>query len=220
MKASSQCPSFKVCTVTVPITCLLTLLLGLMTISRPTMVSAASMGQKMIPKHLSSSAPAAVPSINRADAIKRFKAADTNGDCAISDSELQVYAISHIIDPTFEAIGYSIDNESQLQDIIKEAYHQIHKNMSMNGTKRVGPADFVQNMGSWTCSPKVPGRSRSLVGRSQGATCHNVCTHNLHCCNGSCQSSSCPGGAACIAAVDIVTLGVAKPACGQGFDFA
>ena len=159
--------------------------------------------------------PAPMWAINRADAIKRFKAADSNGDCIITESELLVHAISHIIDPTSKIMGYTFDNESVLQDIVKKAYHYMYNNMSANGTKHVGPADFVQNIGSWKCTPKVS-RGRSLVGRSLGASCNNVCTHKLHCCGGSCTSNSCPGTAACTAGVSIVTSAITVASLGWG----
>jgi hypothetical protein len=64
--------------------------------------------------------------------------------------------------------------------------------MSGNLTKPVGPTDFVENLVGWQCTPAkaTPGRSRSLIGRSEGEECANVCTHGFHCCAHVCTTDT------------------------------
>ena len=53
--------------------------------------------------------------LDKADAIKRFKAADSNGDCKISKLELDKYAVDHFLDPIQFLLGSSFNGRSGIQ---------------------------------------------------------------------------------------------------------
>ena len=77
--------------------------------------------------------------------------------------------------------------------------------MSSNSTRDVTPFHFIEHMENWKCyGSKLKATSitsvfkgRSLIGRSLGEHCANVCTHQLHCCKNKCTDSKCPGHVAC-----------------------
>ena len=97
--------------------------------------------------------------------------------------------------------------QANLLKVIEARYN----NITANGV--VGPSDFIQNIKSWKCSPAkkstMPAGRRSLVGRSVGEHCANVCTHGLHCCSNTCSQNSCPGHVACEVG-STVTLGMGQ----------
>ena len=53
--------------------------------------------------------------LDKADAIKRFKTADSNGDCKISKLELGKYAVDHLLDPIQFLLGSSFNGKSGIQ---------------------------------------------------------------------------------------------------------
>ena len=60
-----------------------------------------------------------LPSLNRKDAIQRFKAADKNGDCLISKSEHEAYFIDNILDPVAKSLGFTLNNKVQDRDLFR-----------------------------------------------------------------------------------------------------
>ena len=53
--------------------------------------------------------------MDQADAIKRFRTADSNGDCKISKLELGKYAVDHLLDPIQFLLGSSFNGKSGIQ---------------------------------------------------------------------------------------------------------
>ena len=53
--------------------------------------------------------------LDKTDAIKRFKTADSNGDCKISKLELDKYAVDHLLDPIQFLLGSSFNGKSGRQ---------------------------------------------------------------------------------------------------------
>ena len=71
----------------------------------------------MVAMMCASSACAIEPlsSLSKADAIKRFKAADKDGNCKISEEELMSFAIEKYIDPVALIGGYTLSGSSNTQ---------------------------------------------------------------------------------------------------------
>lgn len=139
-------------------------------------------------------------SLNHEDAVKRFKAADTNSDCAVSKSEHEAFIVDDIIDPVAKAVGFSLSNNAEGQADIKSRIQKRWDDIIVAlGTNSITPANFAYNLDGWKCPQSKSSSTghnsrRELIGRSVGAYCKNMCSgRQLTCCGNSCvQGRTCP----------------------------